>query len=77
MNLLKLINDYNENLFKKFTLTLIVCLIIIKLFNKYLIWSKLPTGPIGLPILGYVLYLGKRPYIAINELAKEYGSVFR
>ncbi|KAG8196134.1 hypothetical protein JTE90_007869 [Oedothorax gibbosus] len=38
--------------------------------------SKKPPGPIGLPILGYIPFLSKKPYIELNELAKKYGSVF-
>ncbi|XP_035204425.1 cytochrome P450 18a1-like [Stegodyphus dumicola] len=37
---------------------------------------KLPPGPIGLPILGYLPFLGKEPHKTLSALAKKYGNVF-
>lgn len=37
---------------------------------------KTPPGPIGLPILGYIPFLSRKPYIELNKLAKTYGPVY-
>lgn len=34
------------------------------------------TGPIGLPIIGYLPFLGPAPHRRYSELAKSYGNVF-
>lgn len=39
--------------------------------------KNLPPGPTGLPILGYLPFLGKRPPETFNYLGKKYGSVYR
>jgi len=36
----------------------------------------IPHGPRGVPILGYVPFIGMRPYLAFHELSKKYGSIF-
>ncbi|XP_076332175.1 cytochrome P450 2U1-like isoform X2 [Tachypleus tridentatus] len=35
-----------------------------------------PSGPIGLPIVGYLPFLGKKVFLDFLELRKKYGSVF-
>lgn len=61
--------------------TLAACIIIISLIfvlrsiygkKKY----KLPPGPIGLPILGYLPFLGREPYKELDRLKEIYGNVF-
>ncbi|CAG7727850.1 unnamed protein product, partial [Allacma fusca] len=37
---------------------------------------KLPPGPIGLPILGYLPFLGETPALKITELSRKYGDLF-
>lgn len=38
--------------------------------------SRLPPGPRGVPILGYLPFLvGKNPYTALSELAEYYGDM--
>ncbi|GFS86312.1 hypothetical protein NPIL_466151 [Nephila pilipes] len=39
--------------------------------------SKIPPGPIGLPIVGYLPFLSKDVHLNLIELAKKYGDVFR
>lgn len=46
----------------------------LKVFSKK---SKLPEGPRGLPIVGYLSFLGKKPYEKLVEIGKIYGNVFR
>ena len=36
-----------------------------------------PPGPWGLPIVGYLPFLGRKLDVAINRLAKRYGGVFQ
>ncbi|CAG7732268.1 unnamed protein product, partial [Allacma fusca] len=37
---------------------------------------KLPPGPIGLPLVGYLPFMGKIPSLTITNLAKKYGNIF-
>ena len=46
------------------------------IIKRLLTWYKLPPGPIGVPILGYVPFLSKLSYLQFTELSKTYGSVF-
>ncbi|GAB6029784.1 hypothetical protein CHUAL_005499 [Chamberlinius hualienensis] len=39
-------------------------------------WKKLPPGPIGLPILGYLPFLGKSPHFTFSKLSRKYGNIF-
>uniref|UniRef100_A0A914XCE0 Cytochrome P450 1A1 n=1 Tax=Plectus sambesii TaxID=2011161 RepID=A0A914XCE0_9BILA len=53
----------------------------------YYVWRKLlasrrstlpqPPGPYGLPILGYMPFLGKRPHVTLKNLAEKYGDIFQ
>ena len=36
-----------------------------------------PPGPWGLPVVGYMPFLGKKMNLTINQLAKKYGDVFQ
>ncbi|XP_076336270.1 cytochrome P450 2J6-like [Tachypleus tridentatus] len=35
-----------------------------------------PPGPVGLPIVGYLTFLSKKPHLDFIELSKKYGNVF-
>ena len=37
---------------------------------------KLPPGPIGVPIIGYLPFLGSQPQVELYELRKDYGDIF-
>ncbi|KAI6659251.1 Cytochrome P450 1A1 [Oopsacas minuta] len=39
--------------------------------------STEPPGPWGLPLVGYLPFLGKKMNLTINNLAKRYGNVFQ
>ena len=67
-------DDYS--LFKVVIFTSVVALTLKHIINRLLTWYKLPPGPIGVPILGYVPYLSKFPYLQFTELSKTYGSVY-
>lgn len=38
---------------------------------------NLPPGPVGLPLFGYLPFLGKVAYKKLYELSETYGPVFR
>ncbi len=38
--------------------------------------KRLPPGPVGLPIVGYLPFLGKQPHKDIAKLGEKYGNVF-
>ena len=39
--------------------------------------GKFPPGPTGVPILGYLPFLGQEPYKELDRLKYIYGNVFR
>ncbi|CAG0898256.1 unnamed protein product [Darwinula stevensoni] len=45
--------------------------------KKILLWSKLPPGPWGVPLLGSVPFLGGGPlHLKLDSLRKKHGDVF-
>ncbi|XP_076330670.1 cytochrome P450 2U1-like [Tachypleus tridentatus] len=38
--------------------------------------QKFPPGPFGLPIVGYLPFLSKKPFLDFIDLSKKYGNVF-
>lgn len=57
-----------------------ICLALISGFLLYS-WmsertSKLPPGPIGLPFVGYIPFLGRNIALSFTKLSKKYGPVF-
>ena len=46
------------------------------LLNVYSELRKLPPGPWGLPVIGYLLFMGNEKHTRFMELAKQYGSLF-
>ncbi|KAF8792491.1 Cytochrome P450 1A5 like protein [Argiope bruennichi] len=61
------------------TIALILCFGVV---IWVLLWSTLqkggqtPPGPTGLPVLGYLPFMGSRPHLLLQKLAKIYGSIF-
>lgn len=53
-----------------------VLLIVILLwyFNKKP--KNFPPGPLGLPVVGYLPFLGKYPFKTLTTLGQKYGGVF-
>lgn len=37
---------------------------------------NIPPGPYGLPIVGYLPFLGQQPHKVLSQLGKKYGNVF-
>ncbi|KAH8314788.1 hypothetical protein KR074_010792 [Drosophila pseudoananassae] len=46
------------------------------LLRHYRELQKLPPGPWGLPVIGYLLFMGNEKHTRFMELAKQYGSLF-
>lgn len=38
---------------------------------------KQPPGPRGLPVLGYLPFLGKQAHVKLNQLAQKFGSIYQ
>lgn len=59
-----------------------VIVFIVIAFITWLLWktfsypSGLPPGPIGIPLFGYMFFLGDKPHIVLNKLAQKYGDIF-
>lgn len=53
----------------------------------HFLWKKLiagrrsplpePPGPYGLPVFGYMPFLGKKPHLALTQLKEKYGDIFQ
>ncbi|GFQ94516.1 hypothetical protein TNCT_351831, partial [Trichonephila clavata] len=61
--------------------TLIIIALFILLVSIWLTSGKsskkqLP-GPIGLPIVGYIPFMTKKPYVKLTELSKTYGPLYK
>lgn len=54
----------------------LACLLAIYFMRWLSLGGKLPPGPLGLPILGYIPFLSRKPYFDLQRLAKKYGNVF-
>lgn len=46
------------------------------LLRLYRELRKLPPGPWGLPVIGYLLFMGNEKHTRFMELATRYGSLF-
>ncbi|GFQ95359.1 cytochrome P450 18a1, partial [Trichonephila clavata] len=55
------------------------CLVFVKLLQKTVKWltilRKGPPGPVGLPIVGYLPFLGKEPHKTLRKMKEKYGDV--
>ena len=55
----------------------IFLLSILYIFGLIKCYSKLPPGPFGLPILGYLPFINPvKPHETISELVTKYGKIF-
>lgn len=56
-----------------------IVIILVLIFFLKSLWQgkKLPPGPWGLPVVGYLPFLDpKAPQVSLTELAKKYGPVY-
>jgi len=50
--------------------------LLVYVFRKNRKTSRLPPGPSGIPLLGYLPWIDPvRPYVTLTELAKKYGPI--
>lgn len=55
---------------------LLLGLILQKILSIIYEIKKLPPGPYGIPIFGYLAFVGNEKHTKYRELAKKYGSIF-
>ncbi|PRD34805.1 UNVERIFIED_CONTAM: Cyp18a1 [Trichonephila clavipes] len=46
-----------------------------KLMKWYNIQRKGPSGPVGLPVVGYLPFLGKEPHKTFRKMTEKYGDI--
>ena len=56
--------------------TLVIFLFIYNWYGKARIPEKFPTGPLGLPLIGYTPFLKRNFFGVIEELHMKYGGIF-
>ncbi|GFT13111.1 cytochrome P450 2J5 [Nephila pilipes] len=56
-------------------LTLTLTLVFLYAY-KWIRNRNYPPGPIGLPIIGYYPFLGKKPNLTLRDLSNKYGDIF-
>lgn len=54
----------------------LVSLVIAKILFKWYQERNYPPGPFGIPVFGYIPFLGKKPNEKLRELSRKYGDVF-
>ncbi|KAL1283433.1 Cytochrome P450 1A1 [Trichinella pseudospiralis] len=60
------------------SLVIVICILLI----AWLLWctcrndAKLPPGPFGLPIVGYMPWLGSKMNLTLTKLWEQYGDVY-
>uniref|UniRef100_A0A0K8UW89 Cytochrome P450 18a1 n=2 Tax=Bactrocera latifrons TaxID=174628 RepID=A0A0K8UW89_BACLA len=68
-------NDLQHLLLVFFTVLIVICFLQ-RLLNAYRELRKLPPGPWGFPVIGYLFFMGNEKHTRFMELAKQYGSLF-
>ncbi|CAG2178747.1 unnamed protein product, partial [Oppiella nova] len=59
-----------------FTIFLVLISVVVHIVSNLRLRLHLPAGPVGLPLVGHLPFLGKEPHKTIAKLGDKYGSVF-
>lgn len=59
-----------------FSVVIVLVRLVQRLTETYREFKYLPPGPWGLPIFGYLIFMGKEKHTRFMELAKSYGSIY-
>lgn len=60
------------------SLIIIITICLWKWIEQRLFCSKrYPSGPAGLPVVGFLPFLGLKPHEKLQKLAQKYGNIFR
>lgn len=65
-----------QNMMIVFTSALLSVMLVQWTFNFVRQVQSLPPGPWGIPILGYLTFMGNEKHTKFMELAKKFGSVY-
>ncbi|XP_054710734.1 cytochrome P450 2C31-like [Uloborus diversus] len=60
----------------KYLLIFAISLLICWIFVQWLKTRNYPPGPTGFPVIGYGMFLGKKPNVRLAELGRKYGDIF-
>lgn len=59
-----------------FSVIVVLVRFVQRLSKSYREFKSLPPGPWGVPIFGYLYFMGKEKHTRFMELAKSYGSIY-
>lgn len=78
LSLLENVYQFMINLPLTTEVTLYALIVLLTLCYWYLQVPKgIPPGPLGLPIIGYIPFIGEKPHKTFSKLSQRYGPVFR
>lgn len=70
---------FTELLSSIFAINIMVVLLVIVFLIGYwyvTIPGGIPPGPLGLPLVGYLPFMGRDPHVILDRLAMKYGQIF-
>ena len=73
---MSILNFEDQSYLTKLVISGLIGLILIRLLKRIYVIFKLPPGPYGLPIVGYIPFLSEHLYEDYIKLGKRYGSPF-
>ncbi|GFY33371.1 hypothetical protein TNCV_1898231 [Trichonephila clavipes] len=65
------------NTLKNLRIEIFIGLVVFLIINWLRRAKNLPPGPCGLPVLGYLPFLGSEAYRTLHNLTNKYGPIFR